>query len=219
MTEVRHHKGPGLPLSPGKDYLLVTKTNAPANVEEHYLSIDSDTVLISLYVSSLSSGTFNVDVYTLTTDDKLSKVISFPTLTAPTSELLLRKAAAVMQRIKVVITYTGTASFEVRARGLSAGEMSVKIQGASTAKAQKLTVGMTPGLLIPAALNGRSSLVLKNNNASGTLYLGFTLTEATTAIGYPLGPGESMGLDLESGAEVYAVGTAVIDVRVIEAAT
>ena len=122
-----------------------------------------------------------------------------------------------MSRIKIVATYTGDCTFEVRGRGISAGETSVKLLGATTAKASQQNITTAVVLLIPSSLADRGGMVVKNNNTSGTLYLGFTAAEAILSNGYPIGPKESLGLDVSSGVAVYVrsdVGT--VDVRLLE---
>ena len=202
----------------GKTNTIINESTTVAGIITEYFTVETDSVLISLY-ADVVSGTLDVSVYTLTDNGKELGVITFPQLTAPTSELLLKKAAVVMSRVKVVATYTGATTFEVRARGISTGETSVKIIGAATGKTSKETVTTSTTILIPAALNDRSGLILKNFSTTGTLYIGYTLIEATSLVGYPISPGESLGMDISSGVAVYAVASAgTIDVRIMEAA-
>lgn len=196
---------------------LIDESTSGAGTTEVQASIEGDSVVISLF-AEVVSGTLDVTVYTLTEEGKELEIISFPQLTAPTSELLLKKAALAMSRIRVEAIYTGSATYEVRAKPISAGETSVRLLGASEGSASQTTVPDSVTVLIPAALTDRSGLIIKNFSQNKTIYLGFTSGEATYANGYPIGPGESMGMDLAAGVALYAIAdTPSADVRIMEA--
>lgn len=197
---------------------LIDEATTGAGTTEVQASIEGDSVVVSLF-AEVVSGTLDVTVYTLTEDGKEVEIISFPQLTAPTSELLLKKAALAMSRIRVEATYTGSATYEVRAKPISAGETSVRLLGASEGKASQITIPNTATVLIPASLQDRSGLIIKNFDNSKTIYLGYTLAEATTGNGYPVGPGESIGMDIAAGVTIYAISDSPsADVRIMEAA-
>lgn len=207
------------PIPHGKTETVMNLVTTSAGTRIEYFSVEADSVLISLF-AEVVSGTLDVSVYTLTEEGKELQVITFPTLNAPTSELLLKKAAAVMSRIKVVATYSGASTFEVRARAIGAGETSVKILGASQAKASQLTVGIIPTPLFPVSLTDRAGMIVKNNGTTAILYIGYSIAETASGIGYPIGPGESLGIDLGSGSTIYGrASTGTIDVRLMESAS
>jgi len=192
-----------------------------AQTESRLMNIDADSIQASLWVGSLS-GTLDVTIYTLTEDGKETSVISFPQVTAASGSLQIRKAAAIMSRIRVEVVASDAADFEVRIRGIGTGEASVRILAANEAKASQEDIGTgTPTLIVPAALNDRAGFVIKNNNsgAGEILYIGFTSGETTTTNGYPIGPQESLGVDVASGQEVYGLGTVTIDARLLEASS
>jgi hypothetical protein len=194
--------------------------------------VQADTVLFSLQASVIS-GTLDVVVYTEgdaedTTGNRV-EIITFPTLSAPTSELLLRKAASTMQKVRVVITSTGSATFSLRARGISVGETTVKIAGSTDADNYGILIDTTPRLIIPVALVDQNGISIVNNNPAngGTLYVGFksTITVASTATAgvrdtdaaTPVPPGGSIGLDVAAGLTVYGVSDGQdIDVRILQ---
>jgi hypothetical protein len=207
---------PTVPLPTGKQVTIFSETAFGPATESRRFTIDADTVLLSLYVTSISGGNLIVTAYTETDDNKEVGIATFPTITGPTSELLLKKAAAVMGRIRIQVAATGTCAFEVRARGITIGEASVRILGAVEGQASQLTVGTSTQVVISSGLADRNGLILKNNNISGIMYIGFSPAEATVAVGYPMGPGESLALDVENGTTVYGIGTVPIDVRVLE---
>lgn len=209
-----------VPLQPGKVTTLLRESGAAAGTRTVIFTLDSDSVLISLFVESIGAGTLKVDVYTQTEDGRDIKIIDFPSISGPTADLILKKPAVAMGVIRVVVVTTATATFEVRAKGLSAGETSVRILGANDWQVSQITITTAASILIAAALTDRSGLVIKNYSAAGgpTLFLAESLANATSVVGYPIGPGESLGMDLAAGESVYGVASSgTIDVRLAEA--
>lgn len=205
------------PIPQGKTHTLVSETTPGAGTTEKTFSTDADSLLASLYVTSVT-GTLDVVLYTYTEDGKEVEAIRFPQITGPTSELLIRKAAAIVSNMRLQVTYTGICKYEVRARGISAGETSVRISSPANATASSTTVTSSPDLLIPISLTDRNGLCIRNWNTTGVMYIGFTLAQATPANGYPVAPREQFAMDLEAGATLYAVSDGSdIDVRIIEA--
>ena len=101
---------------------------------------------------------------------------------------------------------------------LPAGSGEFSLIGSANASVSQADVTGTAGVLIASSTTDRSGLVMKNNNTTGILYFAFTLANATTAIGYPLGPGEAMAMDVAAGQAVYAIASSgTIDVRIIQA--
>lgn len=220
MTIGKNTSRPRGPLQAGQTRIVLDLEETDAGTKTEKFVIEADSILVSLFASTVDAE-LDVVVSTYTESGKEVDIITFPQLTASTTNLVIRKAAATMSNIIVRATYTGAATFEVRARGIGTGEASVRILAANEAKASQTDVGTSAQLLVGAALNDRAGLVVKNNNetAGQKLYLGFTLAEATAATGYPLGPLEALGIDVAAGQEVYAIGTTTIDVRILEASS
>lgn len=194
----------------------VSGTEAAAGSRSVEIGVDADTVIVSLYVTSVS-GDLDLAVETVG-GEGATEVISFPTVSAPTADLVIRKAAAIMDRIRITATFSDAVEYEVRVRGVGTGEASVRILGANDATASQTDISTSATLVVPAALTDRAGLIVKNNNSTGILYVGFTAAEATTGNGYPIGPQESLGMDISAGQEVYAIASAgTIDVRLLEA--
>lgn len=191
-------------------------TEAGSTIKEG--SIKSDSLLVSLWVDSVTSGDLSVAVYTLTDSGKETEVILFPTISSPTTELLLRKSAVALQRFRVVVTYSGVCTYEVYVRAIEgAGESSSKILGATNWKVSQATVGTSAAVLIGAALTDRAGVVVKNWSATQTVYIAETLAKADTGTGYPLAPRDALAMDIAAGAEVYAVSDiAGADIRIAE---
>lgn len=181
-------------------------------------SIKSDSILVSLWVDSVTSGTLSVSVYTLTDAGKETEVITFPDISSNTTELLLRKSAVSLQRFRVVANYTGVCEYEVYVRAIEgAGESSARILGATNWKVSQATVGTTAAVLIGAALSDRAGVVVKNWSVTQTIYLAETLAKATVGLGYPLAARDAIAMDIAAGAEVYAVADAAgADARIAE---
>lgn len=182
-------------------------------------SIDSDSLLVTLWVDSVTSGTLSLTVYTLTDEDKVKDIINFPTVSAPSTELLLRKAAISLQRFRIVATYTGGCEYEVYVRAISSGgESSARILGSSNWRVSQVTVGVTPQVLIASSLEDRSGVLVKNWSATANVFIAESGASSTPGVGYPLAPKDALALDIAAGAAVYGVSDVPgADLRIVEA--
>lgn len=204
------------PLDLGETGLVQKETVTTSGSKTVDFSIQSDDVLVSLY-ASVVSGTLDVEVYTVGEEGEEKLLFSFPQLTAPTTELLLKKSAATLSHIRVKTTWSATCTFSIRAKAISAGESSVKIVGAGDWSVEQTTVTTAAAILIASDLTDRSGLVIKNYAGGGVLFVAESLAKATTAIAYPLALGESLAMDLAAGQEIYAVSSSgSIDVRIAQ---
>lgn len=204
-------------LQSGKTLLVFSETVQSAGSQSRIFTLDSDTFQTSLFVASIT-GSLSITISTLTQEGREKEVISYDNITSASTQLDLRKAATAMGVVKVVAVYTGPCSFELRAKGLSSGETSAKILSANVAKASQITVYTSPVILLAAALSDRKGVIVKNNSNNGTLYVGFSQAQASSTVGYPLGKGEALSLDVGAGATLWGVAsTGLIDVRIIEA--
>lgn len=204
-------------LESGQTILVIGESFVGSSSVTRIFTLDSDTFQTSLFVSSIS-GTLNIAISTIAGEGKEKEVITYSNITTPSTELDLKKAATAMGVVKVVATYTGDCSFELRAKGLSSGETSAKIQSANAAKASQIYVSGTPVVIIQAAFSDRKGVIVKNNSTNGNLYIGFSQVQASSSTGYPLGKGEALSLDVGAGATLWGVGVGgTIDIRIIEA--
>jgi len=204
-------------LETGKIIQIMSETTSGAGTLTRVFTLDSDTFQTSLFVSSVS-GSLSITISTITGEGKEKEVITYDNITTPSTELSLKKAATAMGIIKATAVFTGAGTFELKAKGLSSGETSAKIQSANVAKASQITIYTNSAILLPAALSDRKGVIVKNNSNNGTLYIGFSQIQAASSTGYPLGKGEALSLDIGAGATLWAVASSgLIDVRIIEA--
>lgn len=182
-------------------------------------SVQSDSILVSVFVGSVTSGTLSVVIDTLTTDTHTANIITFPVINSGTANLLLRKSAATMQRFRITATYTGVCDYEVYVRAISsAGEGSTRILGSATWSTEQTIVGTSPTLLIPASLDDRNGIVIKNWSATANVYVAETSAKLLANRSYPLAARDGLALDIAAGAEVWIVSdTASTDVRFAQA--
>lgn len=175
-----------------------------------------DSMVVSLYVESIS-GSLDVTVYTVADEGKETEVISFPTITAPSTDLLLRIPTATLSRFRVEAVYTDEVCYEIRAKGIGVGEITARILGAGSWAVSQIDCAITATNIIPVSLNDQLGMAIKNNNtSSGTLFVAPTMAETLTASAYPLDPGEALQLDVVAGTAVWGIGTEPIDVRIIQ---
>ena len=81
----------------------------------------------------------------------------------------------------------------------------------------KKTVNNVAALLLPASLVDRTAIAIKNWSSSGTIYVGETIAKANQNNGWPIGPKDALGLDIQAGVELYAVAVdGPCDIRIIE---
>lgn len=181
-------------------------------------SIQTDSLLATLWVNSISSGSISVVVYTETEPGKADDIITFPTVNAPTTELLIRKSAVALQRFRVVVTYTGICDYEIYIRAIEgAGESSVRILGAPSFRVTQQDVTTTAIELIPASLDDRQGIIIKNWSISTNMYIAETMAKATIGDGYPVAPRDNVTLDVSAGVSVWAVAeSGTVDVRIGE---
>lgn len=206
------------PVPQGRTVPVFRASLTAAATLQKAVSLDADSCLVSLWVSSISSGSLTVRVTTITEVGREFEVITFPAVTGPTTNLLLKKASLAMSRVRVEAVATGPCDFEVDLKGISVGEASTKLVGSAAATAVKYTATGTPAILIPSSLADRTAVQIQNNGPTGTLYLGFSLAEATLASGFPVPVGGQWVGDLASGQVIYAVTSGPsVDVRTIQA--
>lgn len=203
----------------GTQQKLIGETTTGAGTTERVGSIATDSILVSLWVSSISSGSLTVTVVNETVPGREEEIITFPEISDVTSELVIKKSGASLANFRVRASYTGVCTYEVYVRAIEgAGESSSRIIGASTWENSQGDVTTTPALLIPSSLTDRQGLIIRNNSASGILYVSSSEDTCTTTEGWPLYPYEVFPVDLSSGAEVWARSSAgTIDARIFQA--
>lgn len=189
-----------------------------AGVTEKKFVLEADTMLISLYVAEITSGQLDVELYTVGRDGHELQVVKFPSITGPTTELLMKKAAVALSNMRLVVTYTGACRYSIIGKGLSLGETSVDILAPTQIVASQLTLTTTPTAIIPLSLEDRKGVVIKNNSDKKILYVGGTLSEANSTTGWPISPGETLAADVAAGQTIYGVASDnTVDVRILEA--
>lgn len=203
-------------LKSGLQEIVVREAPAAAGVITRDISIQSDAALFLVWVSSLT-GTINISVYGVLDSGKEVLVLTFPPISTPTTSLLQQRTGTVPTRLKLVISHTGNCDIEVSTRAVSTGSSDTRILGGASLQIGQKTVGSTPTLLIPASLSDRAALAIKNWSTSGIIYIAETAAKANAVTGWPIGPKDALGIDIQAGVEIYA--TAVdgpCDIRIIE---
>ena len=201
----------------GTQVRLLNEATSGAGTEVREGSVQSDSLLVTLFVSGVSSGDLDVVVHTLTDSGKEVDIITFPTISAPTTSLLLKKSAVTMQRFKVTATFTGACTFEVYVRAMmGSGESSVRLIGAANLETDAVTIGTTPTVLVPATLVDRNGLSFINYSGAGTLFVSEDITKLPNEA-WPIPPSGGWSLDIASGVTIYAVSSSGnLDVRIAQ---
>jgi hypothetical protein len=108
----------------GTQERLIYEATSGAGSTSREGSVMSDSLLATLWVNSITSGTLDVSVYTLTDTGKELLLFSFPTQAAPSTNLLLKMDGTGLQRFRVQVTYTGVCSYEVYIRAVAGASTS-----------------------------------------------------------------------------------------------
>lgn len=187
-----------------QERLIIETTSGPGQTEREG-SILSDALLVSLYVGSIA-GTLSVSVDTIQDNGQYVTEFTYPLISSPTPFILQRKTGVKLQRFRIVVTYTGIASYEVYVRAISnSGESSTRILGSADWETDQVTVGTSPTLLIAAALVDRNGVVLKNWSNAANVYVAESSAKLLASKGYPLAARDGLALDISAGAEVWAM--------------
>ena len=198
-------------LNHGVQSRLILESTTGAGSTSKEVSVESDSALVTLNVTSLASGTLSVVVYGLAGTDigaATPPLITFPVVSAPTTNLLLRAASLVTQRLLVVATYTGVCSYEIQVRAVNGASGSTKILASDSLSMSQITVGTSVIAIIPASLADRAGVIVKNWSPTQTVYVGATAAEAVPGVGYPLAPKDALALDVSAGVAIYGVSDA-----------
>lgn len=214
----RHISGP---LHEGNTTLVLEETVTETSTFSEIFTIDSDSVLLSLWVDS-TAGDLDVTAYTLVSGleqppVRKAPIITFPTISAPTTNLLLQKAATTLSIVQVVVTTTGAASFRIDAKGTTSAEGSVRIVGSSDFETASVSVTSSPSVIIAPSLASQNGILLKNFSNNRNIFVGKSLATASNAGGgYPLSSGETLPMNVAAGTSIYAsTDSAPADLRIV----
>lgn len=186
-----------------------------AGIKESTAVAQSDTVLVSVFVRSLS-GTVKVDVYTFAQEGDV-KIIDFPLINAPTANLIMKQAAGTLSNVRVVIQHSDDCDLIVSLKGSSSGTSSTVLLSPTQATAYSVVATTTPSAVIPASTQDRQGLIFMNYGVGPILYVGFTAMEASAAQGWPLPMGASIAIDLGAGQAIWAAASSgTVDIRIME---
>lgn len=203
-----------------KQRQVVKASPTAANTVYFDLVLENASVLISLFVRSVSG---NIDVTVESYNDNKNEyveVITFPTVSAPTTNLLLKKASVAMDNCRVKVAYDAACDYTIHAKGLTIGSTDAKLLGSEEGDTN--TASITSGaaqVLLAASLTARAGIMFANHNttAADILYWSYSAAKATVAAGFPLHPGGVATLDIDSGVTIYATSAAgTVDVRIAE---
>lgn len=188
--------------------IVLNESPAGASTIEECFIVKASGVLLSLYVQELT-GTLDVNVYTLTRAGEEKLIDTFPQISSPTTELVLRKQIEVHDQLRVEVITSGAAKYDIRAKGVEAASASVQILGADSWQVTNESVGAKV-LLIASDLEDRNGLMIRNANFNGTEILRVAESEAKLDSGVyaSLLPGEALQPDLRAGSEVWAESSA-----------
>ena len=203
-------------LKSGIQELIIKEAPTVGGVITRDVSIQSDAALFLLWVNS-TAGDITVEVFGITDQGKEVSLLIFPKVNAPTSELVQKRTGTSPTRLLVKVTHTNACDIELSVRAVSTGTSDTKILGGASLKMSKKTVNSNPTLLVASSLVDRAAIAIKNWSSAGTIYVGETTAKANQNSGWPIGPKDALGLDIQAGVELYASAVdGPCDIRIIE---
>lgn len=204
-------------LKQGLQEVLLKGTPTSSGVFVKDFSVQSDAVLLLLWVDSVS-GSMDVDLYGILDDGNREILLfSFPDITSPTTSILQKRSGTVPTRLRLKVTHSGACDFEISARAVSTGSGDTRIIGNASLQISQQSVGSTVITLVPASLTDRNALAIKNWSTTGTIYIAETIAKTNSAEGWPIGPKDALGIDIQAGVALYAVSDGpTCDIRLAE---
>lgn len=204
-------------LKTGLQEIVLQSAPTASGVLTKDISIQSDAALFMLWVNS-TAGDITVEVFgILDSDNREVLLATFPKVNTPSTEILQKRTGTAPTRLRIKVTHTDACNFELSARAVSTGSSDTRILGGATLKVSKKTVNSVASLLVPASLVDRTAIAIKNWSSSGTIYVGESIAKANQNNGWPIGPKDALGLDIQAGVELYAIAIdGPCDIRIIE---
>lgn len=204
-------------LKTGLQEIVLRASPVSAGTITRDISIQSDAALFLLWVNS-TAGDITVEIYgILDSNNKEVFLTAFPKINQPSTEISQKRTGTAPTRLRVKVTFTAACDFELSARAVSTGSSDTRILGGAALKMSKKTINGTPSLLVPASLVDRTALAIKNWSSSGIIYVAETIAKANATDGWPIGPKDALGLDIQAGVQLYAVAVdGPCDIRLIE---
>lgn len=215
---------PPVKLHPGTQRTILEVAPTAASTHEVWFENQADSILLTLFVNS-SAGDVDVSLYSVTQGGPAEspvhelEILTFPTVTGPTSTLLVEVASVTTTRLKLVATTTDAANFEVQARAINGGASDVRVVTAGTAKTDQKDINIAPAqVIIPPTLTSGIGFMCRNWSSNGaTIYVSETQANAVPGKGWPLGPGDTFDISVKGGQTWYASSSIDgADLRILE---
>lgn len=212
-------------ISQGVQLSVLRRDEPTAGFADVVFDVQSDSLLTTLFAEVLT-GTLDVAVYAITQGGPADsapaherQLYSFPTISAPSTDLLLQTAAATTARVRVKASWTGACKFDVQARAINGGTAKTQVITANAVTTNNIIINSgTPQILVPAALVDNIGFQVRNWSSNGAVvYVSETQANAVPARGWPLGPGDVLSISVKGGQTWYASSTVDgADLRILE---
>jgi hypothetical protein len=144
----------------GKTLVLFDGT-LPAGTTEIPFTLDADSLLVSVFVRSIS-GTVDISVDTRTYPNEDLNVITFTTISGPSSDLVFQTAAKTLANHVVKVVNSGTVNVQIVAKGLTTLQ-TITSGGGS---------GSNADILLGTGVTSRPTITLANTEESISLPTG-----------------------------------------------
>lgn len=213
-------------LNHGVQLPVISADVSQAETFDVAFDVQSDSILVTVFAET-NAGDLNVEVFAFTEggprkpgiQTQEASIIQFPTITGPTTNLLLETAAATTSKVRVKASCTAAAKFYVTARAINGGTSTTRVVTAGAAITdQKIVDAGIPQLIIPPTLITGIGFILKNWSQAGqVIYISEQSAKANPTVGYPISPGGNVAVSVKGGQAWYASASADgADLRILE---
>lgn len=199
-------------LHPGSQYVMLRESPAAAATFDVVFTNQADAVLLTLFVNS-TDGDVDVRLFNITqggpADPKAaqeSQVLSFPTVSAPTTTLLIQVAPVTTSRVRLKVTTTAAADFEIQARAINGGASNTRVISSSSIRTDQKVVNTGPAQeIISPTLTDQIGFMIRNWSSNGAnIYWSTDPLKAVPSLGWPLSPGDVSSISVRGGQAIYA---------------
>lgn len=199
-------------LHPGSQYVMLQEDVAGAQSFDLAFINQADSILLTLFVNS-SAGDVNVQLFGITQGGPADsstphevQILSFPTVTGPTTTLLIQIASVTTHRLRLKASTTAAANFEVQARAINGGASTTRVVTSSSIRTDQKNVNTgVPQEIISASLTDQIGFMIRNwSSNSANIFWSTDISKATPTEGYPLAPGDVASISVRGGQAVYA---------------
>ncbi len=138
-------------IHPGTSARLVNTSASAAGVTTKDFVVQSDSVLVSVWVSSIT-GSLTVELLDVLDETQESVALSLPPFVAPSTAVFSQQSGTVTSNVRIRATYTGACDFQVHVRAVG------PVSSGSISGSVSITGGTIDTITNPVTVTGTVSI-------------------------------------------------------------